>query len=404
MKRTFARWLSRFAFALSLFAIATPGFAHKASDAYLLLESASRGGATSNAQLSIALKDLDAALPSLDADDDRALTYGEVRRAMPAIIGWVEGGFTLRCGNQPIGPEWKFEALERRIDGAYVRLAAPINCAAPAELALDYRLFEGIDASHRLLVGGRLDGAPVAFTVAPRNGQALVLRAPGGSGSAQAQGAGGEASRQSGPSTLLQFLSEGVHHILSGIDHLAFLLSLLLPIRLFRARGSKAGAGTVSTAGTAATEHGFGALLLTVTAFTVGHSLTLALASIGWIHASPVWVEPAIAITIMIAAGLNIYPIPHVRGDVLALVFGLIHGLAFSSVMSEAGITGPLLLWGLAGFNLGVDAGQWLVVAGWCALQWLLVRLSLYGAPLVRAGSWALIAVAGFWTLQRVSI
>ncbi len=387
-------------------AAAAPCHAHKASDAYLVLggsvgsasaptPASTPASAGTRAELSIALKDLDAALPTLDADDSRSLTWGEVRRALPAVIGWVDSGFRLQCGGQPLALPFAFDAIEQRVDGHYVRLAAPLRCPAPAPLVLDYHLFEGIDASHRLLVGGELDGRPIAFTTAPRAGRTLTLRALGGSGGTSAQ-----APRQGGPATLAQFFPEGVHHILSGIDHLAFLLALLLPIRLFRRRQ----AHEPSAAGVPPqpSEHGFVALLRTVTAFTVGHSLTLGLASIGWISVPANWVEPAIAITIGVSAALNLYPVRWIRGDVLALLFGLVHGLGFSEVMREAGIHGVLLLWGLAGFNLGVEAGQLLVVLGWCLLQWLLVRLSLYRTTLVRAGSWVLIALAGYWTLQRI--
>ncbi len=391
---------------------AGPSHAHKASDAYLVLQPADAGGgaaapkiaASTRAALSIALKDLDAALPTLDADDDRQLTLGEMRRALPQIVGWVENGFRLQCGGQSLSVRFVFEAIEQRVDGHYVRLAAPLDCPAPALLVLDYSLFEGIDASHRLLVGGTLDGRPVAFTTAPRAGRALTLRAQQSASTDSADGASSAGAapvaRQGGPATLAQFFPEGMHHILSGIDHLAFLLALLLPIRLFRRR--QAHELMAQAQPPRASEHGFVALLRTVTAFTVGHSLTLGLASIGWIRVSPNWVEPAIAITIGVSAALNLYPVRWIRGDVLALVFGLVHGLGFSEVMREAGIRGVLLLWGLAGFNLGVEAGQLLVVLGWCVLQWLLVRLSWYRTALVRASSWALIALAAYWTLQRL--
>ncbi len=390
------------ALALWLGLVASPCLAHKASDAYLLLHpraaaaSAPAAGAALHVELSLALKDLDAALPMLDADDDRTLTWGEVRRALPQIVGWVENGFRLQCAGRPLELRFAFQAVEQRVDGHYVRLAAPLDCAPPATLVLDYTLFEGIDASHRLLVGGVLDGRPVAFTSAPRAGRALTLRA-----ASDAPGAPlAQATPQSGTATLAQFFPEGVHHILSGIDHLAFLIALLLPIRLFRQRQTHERPGAVPPH---AASDGFVALLRTVTAFTIGHSLTLGLASIGWVSVPPSWVEPAIAITIGISAALNLYPVRWIRTDLLALLFGLVHGLGFSEVMREAGIHGVLLLWGLAGFNLGVEAGQLLVVLGWCVLQWLLVRLSWYRRALVRAGSWVLLALAGYWTLQRVA-
>ena len=113
--------------------------------------------------------------------------------------------------------------------------------------------------------------------------------------------------------------------------------------------------------------------------------------------------EPAIAITIGISALLNLYPVRWVRGDVLALGFGLIHGLGFSSIMREAGVGGPLLPWALAGFNIGVEAGQLVGVALWSVLHLLLVRWALYDRIVVRGGSWALLALAAYWTVERLT-
>jgi hypothetical protein len=172
----------------------------------------------------------------------------------------------------------------------------------------------------------------------------------------------------------------------------------MLPIMLYRQTPLLPG----EPAQGSAARRGLFALFTTVTGFTLGHSLTLLLATLGIVTASPAWVEPAIAVTIALSALANLFPIPHVRGDALALAFGMIHGLAFSSVMTEAGISGALLLWGLAGFNLGVEAGQLIGVALWCAIHLTLVRWKHYERVAVRGGSWSLLLLALYWTIQRV--
>jgi hypothetical protein len=416
--------------ALIALAAAPAAQAHKASDGYLQLHDANEAAGDTRLQLSLAIKDLDAALESLDADNDRRITWGETRSAMPAIVRWVDAGAAFRCGEAPVTAGWKFESLEQRIDGAYVRIAAVIHCAGQP-LALNYSLMKTVDPTHRLIVSGQLDGQPLVAVLSPQGRGEAVLRQAGGSAAlnaasapatASASGAAGSAdaalpaasgpaptaaatapvaqaaTAQSGPATLAQFFAEGVHHIVTGYDHLAFLLALMLPIVLYRrmpllpdepAQGATA-------------RRGIFALFTTVTGFTIGHSLTLLLATFGVISASPVWVEPAIAITIAVSALLNLFPIKHVRGDALALGFGMIHGLAFSSVMTEAGISGSLLLWGLAGFNLGVEAGQLIGVALWCAIHLALVRWKHYERVVVRGGSWALLLLALYWTVQRV--
>ncbi len=398
------RGLARSALLLLLWLCAAiPAQAHKASDAYLLLGPGAAPAQATHLQLSLALKDLDAAIDSLDANDDRSLTWGEIRAAMPELLRWVAAGVQLRCDTRLLSGEWVFESLEKRSDGTYARLGREAICTATQALAIDYSLFKSIDATHRVLVSGVWGGQPIARVLAPQNSPSLQLNAQhasvNGSNSATTLGAftagtGLVMSAQSGPATLAHFFPEGLHHILTGYDHLAFLLALLLPIALFR-KTQPAGEGQGGRSGLAA-------LLLTVTGFTLGHSCTLALATFGVISASPAWVEPAIALTIAASAALNLYPLRWVRSDALALAFGLIHGLGFSGVMTEAGISGSLLVWGLAGFNLGVEAGQLAVVALWCVLHYALQNWKHYTHVVVRGGSWALVVLALYWMLQRL--
>lgn len=368
---------------LVLAASLAPVHAHKASDAYALLAGGEPAAAVT-LQLSVAVKDLDAALPALDADNNREMTWGELRQGMAQITRWAGEGVAVRCDAQALRAAWVFESLEERADGTYVRLAARLACAADKPLALDYQLMKDLDPTHRLLMAGTLDGKPVAAVLAPQGRSAMALRG------SEATGAALPTLPQTGPAILAHFLPEGVHHIATGYDHLAFLLALLLPVTLGR-----------RAQGVPAQRPGLAALVTTVTGFTVGHSITLVLATLGLI-ASPAWVEPAIAVTIGISALLNLYPVRWVRADVLALGFGLIHGLGFSSIMREAGVSGPLLPWALAGFNLGVEAGQLAGVAAWCVLHLLVVRRAWYDKVVVRGGSWALLALAAYWTVQRL--
>ncbi|CAN7429732.1 HupE/UreJ family protein [Acidovorax sp. LjRoot66] len=377
-------------------AAAPSAWAHKASDAYLRVAGAGEADpARADAvalQLSLALKDVDAALDLLDADGDRQLTWGEIRQATPAVAAWVGQGIRWQCGDAVLAPAWRFEALEQRTDGRYIRMAAALDCAATQALALDYRLMQGIDPTHRLLVSGQLGGQPLAAVLAPDGRSRTDLRTVGGS-TVESEAA----TARSAPATLAHFVSEGVHHILEGYDHLAFLLALLLPITLLRRHAVAQATAPSGPWG------GVKALLLTVTSFTVGHSVTLVLAGLGWVTVSGNWVEPAIAISIGISALLNLFPVKGLRSDLLALCFGLVHGLGFSGALVEAGVSGGLLVWALAGFNLGVEAGQLMVVAVWCAVSLLLARWAGYRTVVVKGGSVALIVLSLYWTVQRIA-
>ena len=143
-------------------------------------------------------------------------------------------------------------------------------------------------------------------------------------------------------------------------------------------------------------------MLRTITAFTLGHSITLMLATFGVTQGSSAWVEPVIALSIGITAMLNIRPVAWIRTDVLALLFGLVHGYGFAGLLQEAQAPTHLLPWALAGFNLGVEAGQLLAVAGWVVLSQLFVNQGWYAKRVVRGGSVILILLSVWWFWQRV--
>lgn len=383
------------------FGLAGPAaLAHKASDAYLRLTQEPGAGVV-RLQYSLALKDADLGLPQLDADQNRALTWGELRQALPALGAWVGQGLAWRCAEQDLAaPQWAFESLEQRSDGVYVRMAASLNCSLERDLALNYRLLKDDDPTHRLLVSGQRGAQALAAVAAPGGVAALVLTAA--SAPAQTPGATtGAAVNTSATSSawlaLRQFFFEGIHHLAIGYDHLAFLLALLLPISLRRRSLADPVAlprleqerGLQRTQAT-----GLWALVRTVTGFTIGHSITLALATLGLIAPGGNWVEPAIALSIAATAALNLWPQPWARSDLLALVFGLIHGLGFATIVSEAGIAPALIPYALAGFNLGVEAGQLMGVVLWCGLHLLLSSWAGYQRWVVRGGSWLLMLAA----------
>src|SRR5262249_12669385 len=122
-------------------ALALPAFAHKSSDSYLQLSSSSSGLAV---RVDVALRDLDVAL-DLDADADGKLTWGEIRRAWPAIESYVSHGVDVAgCPLHPTG-----RGLERRADGTYAVVELGSDCHPRAEPAIRYELMRGIDATHR---------------------------------------------------------------------------------------------------------------------------------------------------------------------------------------------------------------------------------------------------------------
>jgi hypothetical protein len=191
------------------------------------------------------------------------------------------------------------------------------------------------------------------------------------------------------------FVSEGIWHILKGYDHILFLLTLLFPAVV---RYGHEGWEPRESLREAVVD-----VLKVVTAFTLAHSLTLSLAVLGLVHVPAPWVECAIAATVLLGALNNLKPVIVGRRWAVAFAFGLVHGLGFASVLADLGLHGANLLLSLVGFNCGVEIGQMVIVAGVLPLSFLLRHTWLYRRTLMPAGAAAMVLLAAWWLLARMS-
>ena len=182
------------------------------------------------------------------------------------------------------------------------------------------------------------------------------------------------------------YLGLGVEHILSGIDHLLFVLALLLLVK------------------------GWRRLVATVTAFTVAHSLTLAAATLGFVHVPQRPIEAVIALSIaFVAAEL----VRLKSGQVsltqrwpwaIAFIFGLLHGFGFAGALSEIGLPEQAIPLALLFFNVGVELGQLLFIAGVVAIGTIARRIAVpLPAWAPQLSAYAIGTVAAFWTIERVA-
>ncbi len=350
--------------------------AHKPSDSYLTLKVA---GNTIDGQWDIALRDLDYAL-GLDANEDGNITWGEVKARHADIAAYAFARLRLGPPGAPCPVQVRQHLIDNHSDGAYEVLRFTVRCAAaPKVIAVGYRLFFDLDPQHRGLLRLEYQGATqtgIFSAEAPE--QAFTM---------------GASSRWS---QFLDYCREGVHHIWTGFDHLLFLLSLLLPAVLVRppARGH----------GWQPAQSFSGALLdvvKVVSAFTLAHSITLALAALGVVNLPSRWVESAIALSVVLAALNNILPTVYERRWVIAFCFGLIHGFGFASVLADLGLPPGSLLLALVAFNLGVELGQLVIVGVFLPGAYLLRASGFYRSFVLTAGSAVIALTASIWLIQR---
>ncbi|MBQ0928850.1 HupE/UreJ family protein [Ideonella alba] len=376
------RPLRRLALALWLVACSGVAMAHAPSTAYLTLTVV---GEQVQQRLDVSLRDLDREL-ALDADDDGRITWGELRQRQADLDAWLRPALGLGtpaggdCAAGPLAPV----QVDEHADGTHAVLRRDWQCpAAAAALVLQYRLFAHSDPAHRAIL--RWVGDP------PASGAEPMPLAPGDQRTWTRAGQ----SAAGAPATAgwAAYIGEGIHHILIGADHLLFLWVLLLPAVL---RGGAAGT---------AAPHWRPVLLdvaRTVSAFTVAHSVTLAVAMLGVFSPPTRWVESLIAASVALTAIDNLRPfLPSPRWKISAL-FGLVHGFGFAGALSDLGLDRADLARTLAGFNLGVELGQLGVVALWLPLAWWGHRQPGYRRWVLGGGSALAGVVAMLWCTERL--
>jgi hydrogenase/urease accessory protein HupE len=193
-------------------------------------------------------------------------------------------------------------------------------------------------------------------------------------------------ARPSRLAVLWTYFQLGVEHILTGVDHLLFLLCLVLLVRDLRM------------------------LLATVTAFTVAHSITLAAATLGFVNVRSVPVEATIALSIVFLAS-ELLRDPAQRSVItqyypwlVAFSFGLLHGLGFAGALSEVGLPQGEIPLALFSFNLGVECGQLAFIATALSVIYL-ARFALRHSPVwaPRVAAYAIGCIASYWVFERLA-
>jgi hypothetical protein len=348
--------------------------AHKPSDSYLVLDVA---GKEVTGQWDIALRDLDMAI-GLDQDGNGELTWDEVRARHEAIAAYALSRLALSSGGTPCPLRVTAHLLDDHSDGAYAVLRLHAACAADI-VALDatYRLLFDIDPQHKglLRLTNKTQTSTAIFTPDSPVQQLRVA----------------DASRWR---QFFDYVKHGVWHIWIGFDHILFLLSLLLPAVLMHTAKGWQGRDTFRSS--------FIEVLKVVTAFTLAHSVTLTLATLGVVALPSRVVESAIAASVVLAALNNIWPVFERRRAIVAFAFGLIHGFGFASVLLDLGLPQTALLLSLVGFNVGVELGQLAIVAVFLPLAFAARRTVAYRRVVLVGGSAVIAAIAAVWLCERL--
>lgn len=356
-------------FACWMLLFETSAQAHTASSSFMGVQQ--RDANQFALAIDVAVRDLDMLL-GLDGNADGRIIWGELRAAEQRMAAAVQARLSVQRGTAAcVLQNALSQALTNHGDGPYVRVYLTARCAADGAFTIGNDGWYVFDPQHRTLL---------EYTGSSGESQQALLTADAPSWQADA------------PlwQRLVEFFKQGIVHLMTGYDHLAFLLVLLI--------------GLARTAGQ---ETHWRDLVkptaLIVTAFTVAHSITLLLAATDHVRLPSAPVELAIALSVLITALLTLsrrvtrHGWRH--GWYLAFVFGLVHGLGFAGALAE--LLGTRIEVGLlAAFNLGIEVSQ-LAVASLCLpLLWWLTRnaTTRLALPLL---SIAIAGVATHWVSVR---
>ena len=348
---------------------------------------------------------------ALDLDLERGLTLEDLSPYLPQIQAYYlkHVTFASEAGAYPI----HFDSIGiMPIDlGDFVQLNFTLEeiVEVPEVLHISYDVLFDLDPSHQ-----GLQVIEYSWKAGIHNNEAMVSLIFG-------KGETRHPLDLAGSSIMLGFIimiRSGMHHIYIGLDHVLFLLALLLPAVVRRQQGLVKPPATSNetrlklfpgflrpyTDGWIPIgnfKSAFINVLKIVTFFTIAHTITLSLAALEIIKLPSALVESIIALSIALAAVHNIYPIvAQGREWIIAFGFGLFHGFGFASVLGDIGLSGESMTLSLLGFNLGVEAGQIIIVSIIFPVLFILRKNKIY-KPMLIYGSMFLILIALSWFFDR---
>ncbi len=355
-------------------------WAHSSSTSYITISA--DAGTPPSLRLDLPLRDL-ALRFDLDQDRDGAIRWPEVNSQLGSITSWINEGLKIEQSAalcRLVEPDW---AAATYGEENYLSLVAQIRCPVDTgikALSLSYTLFFDQDALHRGLMKASFNGITISAITSPDRPAHLL-----------------DPSTTGFAAVLGNYLIEGVWHIWIGADHILFLISLLLPCVFLRTPATLGQWRPQQDIKSALTN-----VVAVVTAFTLAHSITLGLTVLTIITPPDGLVEPIIAASVIFAALGNLTKtLIHLRWQI-ALVFGLIHGFGFASVLADLGLPSDQLTAALLGFNIGVELGQLAIVTIFFPIAWKLRATSFYRWGFVFMGSIVIAMIALYWLIDRL--
>jgi len=359
---------------------ATEGRAHNVGQSYLYLQ-VYEDRVTGRFEVSLA--DFNAALRLTGTD--REITTANLDEKIDVLRDYYLSHVRISDARGPLAIRFTTHAL-LDVRGGYAQLPFDLGGldGVPDRLTFDYSVLLDEEPGHRgfLLVEHNWATGTIA-----NEGQISLVFSP------DARHQEFDITTGSRWRGFVAVVRLGVDHIWMGLDHVMFLVALLLPAVLVRKDGGWRAIDDFTPA--------LINVVKIVTAFTIAHSVTLSLASLGIVHLPVRMVEVIIAGSIAVAAADILFPLFHGRIWLIVFGFGLFHGFGFAAAMEEIGVLREHVGLTLFGFNLGVELGQLAIVIALFPVLFLVRRLAMYRSLALPLAATAMILISMVWVVER---
>lgn len=318
------------------------------------------------------ITDLEQSIP-FDIDGDKKISWAEIKSKSHIINEFVKANIDIKqnktaCLLSNIG----IYQLDNHYNESYLVVPITFDCLTNDKITMTYRAFFERDENHKAIVD--INNINRVFS---RYDAMQTI----------------DVKQSNYLTTFTQYVYQGVLHIWMGIDHVLFLITLLLTAVLTRKNNQWQ--GTTSKLSIVKQTAWI------VTAFTLAHSVTLTATALNILTPTSRWVEFGIAISVLLTALNNIWPLV-LRLAWVTFAFGLLHGMGFASVLKELGLSSDYQLLSVLAFNLGVEIGQLAILLVTLPLLIWIRHFSWYQKWFMPIASLGIVIIAIQWSIERL--
>lgn len=358
--------------------------AHELSSGYLTLSAGEEN--TYSGELLLKPDDI-GQVAGLDTNGNGALTWGEIHQNQPLLQSYIAKVLSIKVDDTPCKISLSMPNIRSVSGDSYLVSPIQVMCETAGTLGIHYNGIFEHSPTHKLLVNVNLAGQSGVSSQSSTENTSVTSVLDFDNRSVTY-----DAVTTSLTALFISLVYEGVWHIFIGIDHILFLVATLLTVNLAREQKQWQKEPSASRV----IKH----TVILVSAFTLAHSITLTATALNFIALDSRLVELGIAISVLLTALNNIYPLI-VRLGIITFAFGLLHGMGFASVFADLNAQSNNLVLSVAAFNIGVEVGQLAIVAVLLPLLLWLRHYTFYAKTLMPLLSSVIAIIAINWTIQR---